>query len=167
MTTPPIQPPMIRSATTLFAKVLLQLQLLISGVRTIRRSQDDDEEREHLAIREYSAPHTRPLHPPSPSPQSGVGSLPTSDLNDATLLQRYALMARESLLSLPSPCCSLGSEDVKLVGEGPIAAGGFADIWEATYGGRKVILKSYRCYRSFDATQVATVRHNPLCRVRR
>ena len=43
-----------------------------------------------------------------------------------------------------------------------MAAGGRADIWNATYGGRKVVLKSYRCYMTSDVVQIAAVRcsHN-------
>jgi hypothetical protein len=80
------------------------------------------------------------------------------------ILQSYMLMAQELLPSLPPLCCSLGPEDVKLVGEYPVAAGGFADILEATHDGRRVSLKSYRCYKSFDVAQIIVVRHDCLCR---
>ena len=59
---------------------------------------------------------------------------------------------------MPHTCRWLDPEEVKLIGEHPIAAGGFADIWEAMYGGRKVVLKSYRCYMTFDVDKVVAVR---------
>lgn len=48
--------------------------------------------------------------------------------------------------------------EIGLRGEHPIAFGAFADIWEATYDGRKVAVKLYRRYESFDLAQVLTVR---------
>jgi len=67
---------------------------------------------------------------------------------------------------MPSPYRWLDPEDIKLVGEHPIGAGGFANIWEVTHNGRKAVLKSYRCYVSSDVTQVVAVRSNhTLCRV--
>jgi hypothetical protein len=136
--------------------VLLLLNRFLSCLRPTRRSQD--EEREHLILGEGPAP--RFLHSPSLSSQSETRGSPAPDLDDLPLSQRYAQMAQELLLSLPSPH-SLGPEDFKPVGQHPIAAGGFADIWEGTYEGRKVMLKSYRCYRmSFDVAQVIAVRYN-------
>lgn len=67
-------------------------------------------------------------------------------------------MARGLLSSLPPPYRLLDPEDVKLVGEHPIAAGGFADIWEGTHDGRKVVLKSFRRHMSFGLAQVIAVR---------
>ena len=93
--------------------------------------------------------------------------LPIPDLDNLPLSQYCAQMARELLLSLPSAYHSLGPEDLKLVGKHPMAAGGSADIWEGTHEGRKVVLKSYRCYRvSFDVAQVIAVRYD-YCSVRR
>lgn len=61
---------------------------------------------------------------------------------------------------IPSACRFLNPRDVRLIGDYPLAAGGFADIHEATYEGRKVAFKRYRCYETFDVAQVAEVRHN-------
>jgi len=69
-------------------------------------------------------------------------------------------MAQDLRPSLQSACPWFGSEDVELIGNHPIAAGGFSDIWEGMYDGRKVVLKSYRCYMSFNVTQVIAVHHN-------
>ena len=75
-----------------------------------------------------------------------------------SLAQRYAQMAQNLRSSLsPTTCHWLDPEDVNLIGEYPIAAGGFANIYGATYDGRKVILKSYRCYELFDAARVVAV----------
>ena len=94
-------------------------------------------------------------------------SSPAPGLNDVPLSQHYARMAQDLRLSLPSTCRWLDPEGVRLVDEQPIAAGGFANIYEATYDSRKVVLKSYRCYMSFDVVQVVAVRYNhSQCRVR-
>ncbi|KAF9779523.1 kinase-like domain-containing protein [Thelephora terrestris] len=55
---------------------------------------------------------------------------------------------------MPSACRFFNSEDVKPTGVHPVAAGGFADIWEAMHAGRKVVLKSYRCHVTSDVAQV-------------
>ena len=137
---------------------------LISRLRPVRPSQDNEEEREPLIVKEY--PPLQSLHRPVLSPsQLDVESSPTSGVDDAALSQHYMLVAQGKLSSLTSPARSLGPGDIRLAGKHPVAAGGFADILEATYQGRKVVLKAYRCYRSFDVAQVATVRCGPLRRV--
>ena len=152
---------MSRSRTNPPAKeILLQLKHLVSHLRWVRRSQDEEEEREHLLAEEYPAPNAQPLHCLSPPPQLEAGSSLTSGLDDATLTKQYAAMAQELLSFLPFPCRLLGPEDIKLVGKYPIAAGRFADLWEGTYNGTKTVLKSYRCYVSFDAARVIAVRYN-------
>ena len=80
------------------------------------------------------------------------------------LSQRRTKMAQGLGSLLPSTCRWLGPENVDLVGEHPIAAGEFTNIYEATHDSRKFILKSYRPYVSFDVAQVVTVccNHN-LC----
>ena len=142
--------------TSFTKKALLRFKRLVSGLRTIRRRQDDGEEKERLICDESPVPETiRRQQLPS---QIWLISSPTSDLNDVALLQRYAQVARNLRSSLPPSYRWLGPEHVKFICERPVAAGGFADIWEATYNGRKVILKLYRCYVSFDVAQVAAVR---------
>ena len=74
-----------------------------------------------------------------------------------TLPQQPVQVAQLLRSSMPSTCRWLSSEDIKPIGRFPIAAGGFADVWEATHNGRKVILKSYRCYATFDIAQIAKV----------
>ena len=78
--------------------------------------------------------------------------------SSGSLSQHYARMAQDIRPSFPSTCHQLNPEGVNPVGKRPIAAGAFADIYETTYGNRKVVLKSYRCYVSFDVAQVVAVR---------
>ena len=134
-------------------KVPLLPKRLISRLRLILHP-----ERVYLAVGEHPTPQS--LHRPSLPPQFEARGSPASDLENSPLSHRYAQMARELLSSLPPPCCLLGPEDFKLVGEQPIAAGRFANVWKGTYEGRKVVLKSYRCYELFDVVQVAAVRSN-------
>lgn len=150
-------PPMNRSGTDPFVKpkVPLKLKLLVSGLRNVRRSEDDGEESEHLVVQEY--PALLSLHHPPSQSRLKVKSLTTPDLDDVHLQWRYAQMAQDILSSLPFTCPWLGPKDVNPVGEHPIAAGGFTDVYEATYDGRRVILKSYRLYVSFDVAQVIAV----------
>ena len=83
-----------------------------------------------------------------------------------SLSQHYMQMAHALQPFMPSTCRFLNPGDVKLVGTHPMAAGGFADIWEATYEGRRVAFKSYRCYTSSDVAPVAEVHYNrSICRV--
>jgi len=84
----------------------------------------------------------------------------TSDPNSISPSERYARTAQDLRLALSPICRWLDSGEIKLIGEHPIAAGGFANIWEAVHGGRKVVLKSYRCYMTSNVTQVVAVRYN-------
>jgi hypothetical protein len=156
---------MSRSKTSLFVTKALLLPKRLPRPRPIVRSQDDGEEREHLLAGDYSAPDAQPLDCLSLPPQLEIGSFTASDLDDATLMQQYAAMAQEQLSSLPFPCRLLGPKDVELLSEHPIAAGRFANLWVGIYEGRKVGLKEYRCYVSFDVDQVVAVRCNrrPYC----
>lgn len=141
-------------------KALIQPTQFFSGFRVISSSQDDDEEREPLIA--GGSPLLPSLHHPSPLCNHEAKSLPTPDTDGITLSQQYARMAQELLPSLLSLYQLLNPHDVKLTGERPIAAGGFTDIWEAIYFGRKVVLKSYRCYISFDVAHVIAVRFGHL-----
>ena len=141
-------------------EVLLQPKRLVSYLRTIRRSQDDEEEREHLVAAEDCTPQF--LHNPLPPPlaQSMARGSLGPDLDDTRLSQHYARVAQGILLSLSPSCRRLGLGDINLVSTCPVGGGGFADIYEATHDGRKVVLKSYRCYVSFNIEHVVTVCRN-------
>lgn len=60
--------------------------------------------------------------------------------------------------SLPANCASFQGDEVIIVGNTPIQAGGYADIWEATLDGHNVILKSYRSYETGDIESTSRVR---------
>ena len=110
---------------------------------------------------------TRPIRRPLPPPQLGVRGSPTTDSNDISLSGRHGQMAQNLRSSLPSTCRWLDPEDVDLIGEHPAGAGGSADIHEAIHGGRRVVVKSYRCCMSFDAIQIVAVRCNSSLRRKR
>ena len=137
-------------------EIILQAKYLISRPRATRGSEDDEEERQPLVIREHPPP--QPFRHLPPLPQLEFGSSPTSGLDDVALLHRYFLIVKQLLSSLPFPTRLLDAEDLRLEGGLPAAAGGFTDILEATHEGRRVVLKVHRCYSSFDVNQVATVR---------
>ena len=146
---------MSRSESNLLTKLLLPSMRHVSRLPAIRRSQGDGEEGEHLVVMEYLA--TPSLHHLPLPPQLDTKSSPAPDPDNVSPLRHYARMAREHMSPLPSPYRWLGPEDISLASDRPIAAGGFTDIYEAMHGGRKVILKLYRCYIFFDVTQTITV----------
>lgn len=98
-----------------------------------------------------------PLSHPSEPSRSEVRLPPTPHSSHAHLSQSHEQIVRDLRTSLPSVCPRLGPEEVQLVGKYPMAAGGSADIWEATCGGRKVVLKSYRRHVTVDVVEVITV----------
>jgi len=100
---------------------------------------------------------SQPFHrPPAPPRLDEISSTP--DSNKVSRSQHYAQIARDIRSSLPSTCRWFAPEDVNLVGNRSLAAGEFANIWEAVHDGRKVILKSYRCCVLSGVTQVIEVR---------
>ena len=106
---------------------------------------------------------TRPsVESPSVGTKRVSSQHPNSSHNlrlDDLPISRCHMELAQNLLSTLSPTCQWFSPgDIKTVGEYPIAAGGFADVWEGTSGDRKVVIKSYRCYKSFDVSQVVMVR---------
>lgn len=60
----------------------------------------------------------------------------------------------------PPNCPSLEMSEVNVVGDYPIDAGGYADIWEATLipDGRDIIQKSYRFMETGDMDSLFRVR---------
>jgi len=130
---------------------------LLSRVRTLLRGESSVAD-EH--------PLSQPLHRLLETPRLKVGRSPTTSLSGVSPSQRYAQMAQDLRSSMSFTCHWLDPEDIKLVGEHPIGAGGFANIWKVSHNGRRAVLKSYRCYVSSDVAQVITVRSNhTLCRV--
>ena len=110
---------------------------------------------EPSAAKEWSSP--QPFDYLSEISQLEAEGPHTPDLGGISLSRRYAQAAQDLRPSIPFTCNWLNPEDIKFLGERPIGAGGFANFWEVTYNGRKVVLKSYRCYISFDVAQVVAV----------
>ena len=108
---------------------------------------------------------TLSIHHPLAPPQLGARDSPSPDLNGIFLPRRRAQMAQNLRLSLPSTCHWLDSEDVDLIGEHPAGAGASANIYEATHGGRRVVLKSYRRCMLSDVTRAVAVGFNPSFRL--
>jgi len=95
------------------------------------------------------------------SPFSNSPPVPVID-NDLPY-ERYSEAVRR-LRPLFSPTCPLFEPgEVTVIGDTPIAAGGFADIWKGTRGyGRdshNVIQKTYRCYEICDVERTFRVRN--------
>jgi hypothetical protein len=107
-------------------------------------------------VEEYPLPHS--LHRLPPLPQLQFTGLPAPGPDAISLSKYYSQIACALRSFVPPSCRWLRQEDVELTGGYPIAAGGFADVWEAIHDGRKVALKSYRCYTTFDVTRAAGVR---------
>lgn len=98
-----------------------------------------------------------PDHPLSLSHLGGRGSLALCS-DGAPLCQHCVRMAQEIRSPLPTTYGWLNPADVRITDEHPVGAGGFANIWEGVLSGRKVAVKSYRCYVSFDRARVISVR---------
>ena len=60
---------------------------------------------------------------------------------------------------LPFGYVRFGEGDLEFVGPHPIDAGGFADVWMGEMGGRRVAVKSYRCYLSGNCALTSKVSH--------
>ena len=96
--------------------------------------------------------NSTPSSPPNPPPMSAADDeLPYEHYSDAV----------QQLLSLLPPNCALFKVDeVKVFGDVPLEAGGYADLWEATLCGRDVIQKTYRRYETSDVESIFRVRNN-------
>jgi len=101
---------------------------------------------------------TQFIHRPQPPPQLGARSSPTPDSDDIYLSRHHVQMAQNLRSSLPCTCIWLDPEDVDLIGEHPAGAGGSANVYEGTHGGRRVVLKCHRRCISSDVTRVVAVR---------
>ena len=147
------------SAKPSFAKQIpLRFRRLISGHHPIRGSLDGAEERESLLG--GGSPFKATDHRQPSQTRFEIVGPPTPNADVSTLPQRYVQMAQDLQPSLPSLCRQINPADLELLSKHPIAAGSFADILEVTYKGHKFMLKAYRCYFSFDVTQIVAVRSN-------
>ena len=84
-----------------------------------------------------------------------LSNSPVPVIGNNFLHERNSEVARQPI---PSSCTSFEGEDLKVIGNTPIGAGGYADIWEATLGGRAVVLKSYRPYETDNIGHTSRVR---------
>lgn len=72
---------------------------------------------------------------------------------------RYSEAVRRLRSLFPSTCPSLEPGDVTVVGDAPIGAGSFADLWEGVLGDRSILQKSYRYYETCDVESIFQVRN--------
>ena len=87
---------------------------------------------------------------------------PVPTIDKGLQYDRYSEAVRGLRPLFPLTCTFLEPDDVKLVGDIPIGAGGSADIWEGTIDGGSVFQKSCRCYESCDVEQILQVIKVPL-----
>lgn len=143
---------MSRSETTqpIFAKMIPPKSIrLVSRLReALRWAHDaDDEERCPLM---YGEPSTQP--PDYSSPFSQIEG------RDPPTLGSVGVPTQELQPPLSPTFNWLNPTDIMLIGEHPVAAGGSANIWVGVLNGRKIVIKSFRCYKSLDRTKVTSVR---------
>lgn len=108
-----------------------------------------------LAVDEDPLPHW--LYRLLTQPKLQFTDLPTLGPDVIPLSKHYSQIAHILRPFIPHSCW-LGPEDVKPIGNHPMAAGGVANIWAAIHDGHKVVLKSYRCYMRFNVAQATRVR---------
>ncbi|KAF9777644.1 kinase-like domain-containing protein [Thelephora terrestris] len=68
--------------------------------------------------------------------------------------ERYSDAVEQLRPLFPPNCISFGADEVEVVGDIPLGAGGYANIWVATLCGRSVIRKSYRRYENDDVESI-------------
>ena len=95
----------------------------------------------------------RPPPPPVFPPMVHNPPFPDDDI----LCQYHLGLAQKLRPSSSSIPHLLAKDDVRIVGERPVGAGGFADIWKGSLDARQVAVKSYRRYLSFDLSRACLV----------
>ena len=96
-------------------------------------------------------------HPlPLPALPPVVHNPPFPD-DDILVCQYHLSLAQKLRPSSSSVPQLLTMDDVQIVGEQPVGAGGFANIWRGSLDSRQVAVKSYRRYLSFDLSRVCLV----------
>ena len=97
-------------------------------------------------------------------PRGRPESLPEADHSTTADAGTLVHLADQLQLPLPPNCRRLRQEDLKIVGTGPLDAGGFADVWVGEMGDQAVAVKSYRCYASANCAPTYKVScPKPLC----
>jgi hypothetical protein len=81
------------------------------------------------------------LRPVANRTPQALGTIPTSDDIFRQCLRKLRAICGYHT-TLPSSHIVCG--DLARIGDGPIAFGGFADVWQGTHGGREVCIKSLR-----------------------
>ena len=71
---------------------------------------------------------------------------------------RPADAVRQDEPLLPPGCGKLRSEDIEIFYTLPNRAGAFADVWDGSLAGDRVVIKFYRLYSATDSTQARMVR---------
>ena len=89
---------------------------------------------------------------------SPSNSPPVPVIDNDLPYDRYSEAVRQLCLLLLPTCPSFEPGEVRVVGDTPIAAGGFADIWRATCDATSIVQKSYRCYETGDVGSISQVR---------
>jgi len=108
------------------------------------------------AVRRFSccssqSKNTAYLSPSNPPP------VPLIDKN--LPYERYSETVRQLRPLFPSTCTLLKPGEVKVIGDTPIGAEGFADIWDGTLNGHRVIQVAYRCYETGEVEHIFRVRN--------
>ena len=83
-----------------------------------------------------------------------------SAADDELPYEHYSDAVQQLLSLLPPNCALFKVDEVKVFGDVPLEAGGYADLWEATLCGRDVIQKTYRRYETSDVESIFRVRNN-------
>ena len=73
--------------------------------------------------------------------------------------ERCSEAVRQLCLLLLPTCPSFEPGEVTVIGDTPIAAGGFADIWQGTCNAKSIVQKSYRCYETCGVESTFRVRN--------
>jgi hypothetical protein len=94
--------------------------------------------------------------PPPPPFSPSEGSSPPSP-NDDLPCQHHSELARRLYPSLSPICHWFGEDDIRIVWELPVSAGGFTDLWKGSLENRQVAIKSYRRYLTADSSQISVV----------
>lgn len=86
--------------------------------------------------------HLEPSNPP-----------PVAVIDNDLPYERYYEAVRQLRPLFPPACASFEPGEVTTFGDTPIAAGGFADIWQGTCNGENIVQKSYRCYQAWSKVE--------------
>ena len=127
-------------------KQFFAAKLIISRLRKLFRRPCQNEraaqapDKNLIAVVDGGHPQTAEHTPPPPNP--------TANEDDV----------RRDRPLLPPDCRILRSGDINVLGGHPARGGAFADVWDGSLAGSRVVIKSYRTYSAIDSTQARMVR---------